>query len=322
MISKQILLFRSINQLRHVRFFSQTAYLKRIENVMIIGSGLMGSGIAQSCITTGRFNSVTLQDVSDKQLEKARKNIQQSLSKLKAKKKINIDDAEMVTNKINFSVEMKPANDENLLIIEAVPELLEIKQNLFKNLCEQFKSNDTIIYATNTSSLPCYEIGKYITCPERFAGLHFFNPVPLMKLVEIARTDNGTSDDTFEKLRQFVQDIDKVSVACKDTPGFIVNRLFFPYKQECIKMVERGDATIEDIDTAMKLGAGYPMGPFELWDLTGLDTTKFIMDAWEKRGDPTLTMHKSPIIEEMVAKGHLGRKTGKGFYDYSSDKKK
>lgn len=134
MISKQILLFRSINQLRHVRFFSQTAYLNRIENVMIIGSGLMGSGIAQSCITTGRFNSVTLQDVSDKQLEKARKNIQQSLSKLKAKKKINIDDAEMVTNKINFSVEMKPANDENLLIIEAVPELLEIKQNLFKNL--------------------------------------------------------------------------------------------------------------------------------------------------------------------------------------------
>ncbi|OTF71739.1 hydroxyacyl-coenzyme A dehydrogenase, mitochondrial-like protein, partial [Euroglyphus maynei] len=185
----------------------------------------------------------------------------------------------------------------------------------------QFKSNDTVIYATNTSSLPCYEIGKYITCKDRFAGLHFFNPVPLMKLVEIARTDNGgTSDVTYEKLRQFVNDIDKVSVTCKDTPGFIVNRLFFPYKQECIKMVERGDATIEDIDTAMKLGTGYPMGPFELWDLTGLDTTKFIIDAWEKRGDPNLTIHKSPIIEEMVAKGHLGRKTGKGFYDYSVKK--
>lgn len=112
--------------------------------------------------------------------------------------------------------------------------------------------------------MPCYEIGVHVTCKDRFGGLHFFNPVPLMKLVEIVRTENGTNDKTFEDLRQFVKDIDKVGVACKDTPGFIVNRLLVPYMQEAVRMLERGDATARDIDTAMKLGAGYPMGPFEL----------------------------------------------------------
>lgn len=124
---------------------------------------------------------------------------------------------------------------------------------------------------TNTSSLPCYEIGKFVEAKNRFGGLHFFNPVPMMKLVEIVRTLNGTDDATFEDLVQFVKDIDKVGVACKDTPGFIVNRLLVPYMQEAVKMLERGDATARDIDTAMKLGAGYPMGPFELMGKLEID---------------------------------------------------
>lgn len=148
---------------------------------------------------------------------------------------------------------------------------------LFEPLCllnyfprsDQFKDNSSVIFVTNTSSLPCYEIGKFVEAKNRFGGLHFFNPVPMMKLVEIVRTLNGTDDATFDDLVQFVKDIDKVGVACKDTPGFIVNRLLVPYMQEAVKMLERGDATARDIDTAMKLGAGYPMGPFELMG-TGL----------------------------------------------------
>ncbi|KAI2811632.1 hypothetical protein RDWZM_003625 [Blomia tropicalis] len=302
------------------RLFSQTSPLNRVENVFIIGSGLMGSGIAQSCATTGKFNSVTLQDVSQEQLNKAQKRITASLTALKEKKRINIDNAEEVANRITFSTEIKPANDKNLLVIEAIPELLEPKQTLFKNLSEQFKGNNSVILATNTSSLPCSEIGKNVEDKQRFAGLHFFNPVPMMKLVEVVRTLE-TNDETFEALKEFVKDIDKVGVSCKDTPGFIVNRLLVPYMQEAIRMLERGDATARDIDIAMKLGAGYPMGPFELLDYVGLDTNKFIVDAWSARGDPNLVIYKSKLLESMVSKGNLGKKSGKGFYDYSTGKK-
>lgn len=303
------------------RTFSKTLQMNRIENVLIIGSGLMGSGIAQSCATTAKFNSITLQDVSEEQLSKAKTRITQSLTNLKEKKRVNIDNVEEVVERITLSTQRKPVSEDNLLIVEAIPELLEPKQRIFKELREQFGSNNSVIYVTNTSSLPCYEIGKYIDCKERFGGLHFFNPVPLMKLVEIIRVLDGTNDKTYELLVQFVKDIDKVGVSCKDTPGFIVNRLLVPYMQEAVRMLERGDATARDIDTAMKLGAGYPMGPFELMDYVGLDTNKFIVDAWVARGDPNLNIYRSKLIDMMVAKGNLGKKSGKGFYDYSNSKK-
>lgn len=304
-----------------LRHFSTTLRMNRIENVLIIGSGLMGSGIAQCCATTAKFKSITLQDISDQQLSKAKTRITQSLTNLKEKKRVNIENVDQVVDRITLSTQIKPVSEENLLVIEAIPELLEPKQRIFKDLCDQFKNNKSVIFVTNTSSLPCYEIGKHIDCKERYAGLHFFNPVPLMKLVEIIRVQDGTNDNTYESLVQFVKDIDKVGVTCKDTPGFIVNRLLVPYMQEAVRMLERGDATARDIDTAMKLGAGYPMGPFELMDYVGLDTNKFIVDAWLARGDPNLSIYRSKLIETMVAKGNLGKKSGKGFYDYSSGKK-
>ena len=190
----------------------------------------------------------------------------------------------------------------------------------FRNHCcflysDAFKDNDSVILATNTSSLPCRDIGKHVVNRKRFAGLHFFNPVVLMKLVEIVRVDADTDDATYNALVQYVKDIGKVGVTCKDTPGFIVNRLLIPYMFNAVAMLERGDATAKDIDTAMKLGAGYPMGPFELMDFTGLDTAKFIGDSFiDENGNPITG--KSPLLEKLVNEGKHGRKSGEGFYNY------
>ncbi|CAG2109231.1 unnamed protein product, partial [Medioppia subpectinata] len=250
--------------------------------------------------------------VNEKQLEIARKAIQKSVEKLHQKKAIQIESVDKTLNSINFSTKTEPKSDENLLIIEAVPELLDVKRKIFAALNEQFKGNDSVIFVTNTSSLSVQEIGVKVGPQERYGGLHFFNPVPLMKLVEIIKNVT-TSQQTVDALKEFVADIGKVGVLCKDTPGFIVNRLLIPYSGEAVRMVERGDATFEDIDIAMKLGAGYPMGPFELMDMTGLDTGKFVVESWLAMNDPTLNVQRSELVNKMVSEGKLGRKTGKGW---------
>jgi 3-hydroxyacyl-CoA dehydrogenase len=224
-----------------------------IEHLLILGSGLMGSGIAQVSAASGKFKSVVLQDISQEQLNKAKDAIHSSLKRVQ--KKDPSVDPEKVVSSITFSTEVKEAGVGNgLLILEAVPELLDLKQNIFKHLYHTYGNNDKVILATNTSSLPCRDIGVHVPQKEKFAGLHFFNPVAMMKLVEIIRVDEGTNDATYNALVQYVKDIKKVGITCKDTPGFIVNRLLIPYMHQAVEMVERGDASPEgELDFAWEI---------------------------------------------------------------------
>nr|KAF6386958.1 hydroxyacyl-CoA dehydrogenase [Myotis myotis] len=269
---------------------SATAKKIVIKHVAVIGGGLMGAGIAQVAAATG--HTVVLVDQAE---DAGSEFVEKTLSNVST----NTDAASVV-----HSVD---------LVVEAIVENLKVKNELFKRL-DKFASEHTI-FASNTSSLQITNIANATTRQDRFAGLHFFNPVPMMKLVEVIKTPM-TSQKTFESLLDFSKALGKHPVTCKDTPGFIVNRLLVPYLMEAVRLYERGDASKEDIDIAMKLGAGYPMGPFELLDYVGLDTTKFIMDGWHEMDTQNPLFQPSPSVNKMVAEKKLGKKTGEGFYKY------
>ncbi|XP_013389286.1 hydroxyacyl-coenzyme A dehydrogenase, mitochondrial [Lingula anatina] len=258
-------------------------------------------------------------DVSEEVLKKSQANIEKSLMRV-AKKKFadKPEEGQTFTKEVlsRISVNSDPAQAAKSadLVVEAIVENIDIKQKLFKTLDENAPQHT--IFASNTSSLPIKDIAKATQRLDRFGGLHFFNPVPVMKLVEVIRIPE-TSDDTFKSLVAFGQAVGKTTVECKDTPGFVVNRLLVPYMAEAIRMLERGDATAKDIDVAMKLGAGYPMGPFELSDYVGLDTMKFILDGWSKNFPDQPLFKSSPLLDKMVENGKLGMKSGEGFYTYN-----
>ncbi|XP_036096972.1 hydroxyacyl-coenzyme A dehydrogenase, mitochondrial isoform X1 [Molossus molossus] len=287
-----------------------------VKHVAVIGGGLMGAGIAQVAAATG--HTVVLVDQAEDILAKSKKGIEESLKKIAKKKFAENPTAggefvEKTMSSISTSTDAASIVHSTDLVVEAIVENLKVKNELFQRL-DKFAPEHTI-FASNTSSLQITNIANATTRQDRFAGLHFFNPVPMMKLVEVIKTPM-TSQKTFESLIDFSKSLGKHPVTCKDTPGFIVNRLLVPYLMEAIRLYERGDASKEDIDVAMKLGAGYPMGPFELLDYVGLDTVKFIMDGWHAMDSQNPLFQLSPSLDKMVAEKKFGRKTGEGYYKY------
>ncbi|RIA79258.1 hydroxyacyl-coenzyme A dehydrogenase [Glomus cerebriforme] len=297
--------------------FSTTTPNNSIQNITVYGSGLMGAGIVQVAAQNGF--KVTMVDIEQKFIDRGKEIINASLKRIAKKQHKDDENAqksfiESTLSNIKTNTDSLKGAENSDLIIEAIVENLQTKQNLFKKLDESANSN--AIFASNTSSLPISEISKVTKRQDKFAGLHFFNPVPQMKLVEIIKI-NQTSEDTYQSLIEVTKKMQKTPVTCKDTPGFIVNRLLVPYLLEAMRLAERGDASIEDVDTAMKLGAGMPMGPFELSDFVGLDTLKSIVDGWRKDGKIDAGLVASvKKLDNLVKDGKLGRKSGEGFYTY------
>ncbi|KAJ1879001.1 hypothetical protein H4R99_007975 [Coemansia sp. RSA 1722] len=304
------------------RFTSAAAQSLEIKRVTVVGGGQMGAGIAQVSATFE--HPVTLVDVNSEALDRGKQYMGKSLARVAKKKfpedpKVAQEWAEDVLGRIQTTTSLADGVRNADLVIEAIVENIAVKQRLFGDIAAD--APEECVLASNTSSLPIGKIAEQLDMGRRqkMVGLHFFNPVPQMKLVEVVKAVE-TSQEAVAKALAFVKSIGKAPAVCKDTPGFIVNRLLLPYMMEAIRLLERDVAEARDIDTAMKLGAGYPMGPFELCDYVGLDTIKFIVDGWYKEGEGlqgNKLFAASQKLDELVAAGHLGVKTGRGFYDYT-----
>ncbi|MEE8468276.1 MAG: 3-hydroxyacyl-CoA dehydrogenase NAD-binding domain-containing protein [Planctomycetota bacterium] len=295
----------------------------QIEKVGVVGCGLMGHGIAQVA-AQGGFDVIAF-EVAQEPLDKGLARIEKSLAKLasKAVEKGKQTESEASAWVSAARDRITPSTDESDLadcdlVIEAIVEDLDVKKDLFARLGAAAKQST--IFASNTSSFPIAEMAQASGRPARFVGLHFFNPVQLMRLVEVVRTD-ATDDDVFAAARAFGEACGKSPVSCRDTPGFVVNRLLVPYMVQAIQMLDRGDSTPEDIDTAMQLGCGHPMGPITLTDYVGLDTTLAILRGWTARYPDEQSFAIPASLESKVAEGKLGRKTGEGYYKWEGDKK-
>lgn len=281
----------------------------KIKKVGVLGCGLMGSGIAEVAARAG-YDTV-VREVTEELLEKGQARIRKSLDKAVTRGHLAGDESERIQGRLSGAVDLADLADCDL-VIEAIVENIDAKRKTFATLDESVKSS--AVFASNTSSLTITQIAMATRRPDRFVGLHFFNPVPRMKLVEVVRT-LMSSEEAIEIANQFVRGIGKEPVDCRDNSGFIVNRLLVPYLLDAIRAYEEGVGSVEDIDKGMQLGCGYPMGPFTLLDFVGLDTTYYIANIMfdeyrEKRFAPP------PLLKQMVQAGRLGKKSGHGFYKY------
>jgi 3-hydroxybutyryl-CoA dehydrogenase len=281
-----------------------------ISRLGIIGSGIMGSGIAEVAAKAGV--EVVLRSRKQETADAMVAGLQKSLGKQVERGKLEESAAKEIQDRVSATSDLGALSGCDL-VLESVVEDLDVKKALFKEL--DGIVGDGAIIATNTSTLPVIEMAMETGRPERVVGVHFFNPAPMMSLVEIVRT-LVTSDETVAEVRAFAEACGKDPVEVKDRAGFIVNALLFPYLNNAVRMLDQGTATREDIDTAMKGGCNFPMGPLALLDLVGLDTSTSILDAlYEEFKDPNYAA--VPTLRRMVAAGHLGRKSGIGFYGYS-----
>jgi len=285
--------------------------MKKIKKVGVIGGGLMGSGIAQVSAAAGF--PTTVREVSEDLCAKSRQSIEKTLAKGIERGKVTPDERDETLKKLHFVTRLEDLAEADLFI-EAVVEELDVKNTLWSQLNRI--AHPEAIFASNTSSLTIIAMATASGRPDRMLGLHFFNPVPLMKLVEVVRTIT-TSEETEQRALDFVKALGKEPIRAKDSSGFIVNLLLIPYMIDAINAVEANVASVEDIDKGMQLGAGHPMGPFTLLDFVGLDTVYKIAEIMfaeyrDRRYAPP------PLLKRMVLAGMLGKKSGKGFYDYSS----
>lgn len=287
----------------------------RLQKITILGSGVMGHGIAQVAATAGY--DIVLRDIEQKFLDKAMEKIQWSLQKMASKEKITKQQADSTLARITPIVDLPTAVKDAQMIIEVVPEIMDLKKKVYAEL-DAAVANKDVIFASNTSTLPITEIASTTSRPDKFIGIHFFNPPQLMKLVEII-PGKDTSQDAIKITQDFVNSVKKEAVICrKDVPGFIINRLFIPMVHEACYVMDRTNATKEEIDSAVKFKMGFPMGIFELADFTGMDVIHKATTEMYLRDKKVIRPH--PHIKELFDAGKLGQKSGEGFYKYSDEK--
>ncbi|HCO04019.1 MAG TPA: 3-hydroxybutyryl-CoA dehydrogenase [Actinobacteria bacterium] len=284
---------------------------EEIRKVGVVGCGIMGSGIVEVCAKAGM--DVTYIEVDDERIQHGQASIDKSLARAVEKGKLDAAERDQVVGRIKGSTDLADLADCDL-VIEAVTEELETKKQVFATLDEIVKPD--VVLATNTSTLPIAELATQTNRPDKVIGLHFFNPPPVMKLLEVIKALT-TSEETIELCRAFGERIGKTTVLAKDRAGFIVNFLLIPFLNSAVQMLDDGVATKEDIDAGVQLGLGHPMGPLTLLDLIGLDTAMHASNVlYDEFKDP---IYAPPtLLKRMVAAGYLGRKSGKGFYEYGS----
>jgi len=283
-----------------------------IRKVGVLGAGAMGNGIAQLAAQIGC--DVILRDIKDEFVDRGIKNIDKFLSRSVEKGKIEADEKDAILGRITGTTDMSQLKDSDF-VVEAVIEDLDLKKTVFKELDELCRPE--VILATNTSSMSLTEIASATNRPDKVCGMHFFNPAPLMKLVEVIR-GFSTSDEAVAITTDLAKKMGKITVEVKkDSPGFIVNRIMIPHMLEAIKIVEEGISSMEDVDTAVKNGLNYPMGPFELMDLTGIDVCYFVAEYFYKELNKESKWVSPNLLKTMIRANKLGRKTGAGWYDYT-----
>lgn len=285
--------------------------IQDIRKVCVLGAGTMGAGIAQTCSAAGY--QVSMRDIEDRFVEGGFERIKKPLMRRVEKGKMTQEEVDAILSKIHGTTDVKEALDGAQLVIEAVIEDMDLKKKVFGEADELCPPE--VVFASNTSSLSITEIGSATSRPDKFVGMHFFNPAPVMKLIEIIRGAE-TSDETLGFAIEFSRKLGKEPVEVKESPGFVVNRLLVPMINEAFNVLMEGVASAEDIDKAMKLGTNMPMGPLELADYTGLEVGLYVMEVlYRETGDPKF--RPSPLLRKYVRAGRLGRKTGRGVYEYS-----